>query len=86
MANWRNEELTDAQYDRLGVMSGHNPFPYESTLGLFWDMNYVDTAILRACRRNEVLYMIRPNDLAPEISQFERVTDELKPKVRDATS
>ena len=50
--DWRDIDLTDAQYDRLGVMSGHTPFPYESILGLIWDMNYVDTSILRARLRH----------------------------------
>ena len=31
-----------------------------------------------------VLRTIRPNDPAPEISQFQQVTDELKPKARNA--
>ena len=30
--------------------------------------------------QERVLYTIRPNDLAPDISKFQHVTDELKPK------
>ena len=34
--------------------------------------------------KDNVLCTIRPNDPAPEISQFQQVTDELKPKARNA--
>lgn len=34
--------------------------------------------------QDRVLRTIRPNDLAPEISQFQQVTDEIKPKARNA--
>ena len=35
--------------------------------------------------KQSVLDTIRPNDPAPEISQFQQVTDELKPKARNGS-